>query len=221
MKTRSSAVVVLALIATTLLLTHRPAEPIALVEVRMSSVEQAMKTAKVVLPEGTATCFPIAERFGCVAWLTCGHVVEALPEFVQLPNGDQVPVLLAEKHPKFDVGLLWTGAILPAGTGPIPLRESAVPIGTLALHAGYPAGLGLWMSQGLIGAPDDGHSWTSVPIYYGCSGGPVIVDGQVVGVGMGVFIDGFRRQVVSNITAVVMVVQFRDWLNEALARDPR
>lgn len=195
--------------------------PVAQPDRRPSQIELAQRVCAVELAGGSATCFPIAELFGCVAFLTCGHVIDALPEVVLLPNGDRLPVIFTEKHPKVDVGLIWTRANPGKPMPLIPVANQNPPLGSLAMFAGYPAGLPLWLSQGLVGSRDaEGDNWSSVPLYYGGSGGPAFVDGQVVGVGRGLFLDGFRRQAVSNMTVFVMVDQFRDWLNECLPRGP-
>jgi hypothetical protein len=189
------------------------------------SLLQARKTSRVVLPEdGHGSCFPIANAHGCVAWLTCAHVIDTVPASVLLPNGDSMPVLKSMRHPSRDVGVIWTAANPSLVIEPVPLAFHEPELGSDAWHAGYPIHLGLWLSHGLIGSPDkDGDVWTSVPLFYGCSGGPIIVDGFAVGVGMGLFAgtQGPISVPISNISCIVPVVQVRDWIEQTLSLDPR
>lgn len=187
-----------------------------------TSLEQALKTSRVVLPRnGCASCFPVAEKFGCVALLTARHVVEGDPFAVDLANGDRMPIVAVVRHPTRDVALIWVRANPGRSVAPLTISDTDAPIGSLAMLAGFPAGIGLWLSQGLIGSPDfEGEVWSSVPIYYGCSGGPVIVDGKVVGVGRGVLLDRGSGQAISTISLIVPICAFRGWLTESLSRDP-
>lgn len=189
---------------------------------RLDSVEQANKTAKVVASDnrGSATCFPIAVVGDLVAWLTCAHVVLQQPDFVILPNGDVMPIVKMAHHSTRDVGVIWTRTNPHVPVVPVPLATSIPTPGTRALHSGYPGGHVLWFSEGLLGsANEDGDIWASVPFYYGCSGGPVLVDGEAVGIAMAVFLHdgGFATVPITTITSVVPIVSVRDWIDEVLA----
>jgi S1-C subfamily serine protease len=207
-----------ALLSLVLLIVVRPLdEPV----VRMpTSIEQARKTTFVLLAEdGQASCSPIMNSGGVVAWLTCRHVVEAQPQSLKLADGTVVAITGTAVHPTRDVGVIWT-AWVPVV--PIPLGVDAAP-GTEAVHAGFPAALGLWLSQGLVGSPDaDGDVWSSVPAFYGCSGGPVIADGRIVGVVMGIYSgsNGMFSIPVGTMSCVVPADSFRDWLRDSLSRGP-
>lgn len=180
-----------------------------------SSVEQALKTSFVRCPEeGQASCFPIGSRFGMTAWLTAAHVVDAAPEAIRF-DGRELRILKTERHPSRDVGLLWTDLV---DVEALPLADEDAPAGAEAVHAGFPAGRGLWVSQGLLGSVDsDGDTLTSVPMFYGCSGGPVIVDGELVGICTSIYVAGFYA--VPTISFIAPVSSFRDWLAESLAHD--
>jgi hypothetical protein len=187
------------------------------------TIEQAMKTSIADCEQGHGSCFPVAEFNGVVAWVTCRHITDEGPTTVDLPNGDSMPVVFCEHHPDLDIGIIWTRANPARPISPIPLGHDPLP-GTEAILAGYPADTSLWLSKGLMGVhgreSDPGVVWCSVPIYYGCSGGPVIVDGQLVGVGMGIYVDQRRKFPISTISAIVAVDSFRDWLQERIARGP-
>lgn len=189
---------------------------------KATSIEQVMKTTLVVLAEdGQASCSPIGGGFGCTAWLTCAHVVDALPQSILLADGTTVPVIASLKHPTRDVGLIWTTA---QNVWQIPLADQDAKSGSQAVHAGFPVHLGLWIAAGFIGSPDaDGDVWTSVPAFYGCSGGPVIVDGRVAGVVRGIYTgsSGPFTIPIGTMSCIVPVDSFRDWLAESLSRDPR
>lgn len=186
----------------------------------LTPIQQALKAAELDKDSGSGTCFPVVVRDGMVGWLTNHHVV-ASPfwlmasetKAVVTPNGDRLPVHLTVIHPSLDVALVWT-AMNPANPiEPLPLAaQDAVP-GDFAILAGYPADAGLWISAGFVAGLDkEGDRWSSVPIYYGCSGGPVLVNGLVVGVARAVHIDEHRGQVISTISAFVPLGSFRDWL---------
>ncbi len=189
----------------------------------VTSIEQGMKTAKVVIgdDEAEASCFPVQERGGLTAFLTCRHVVEGTPpSAIVLPNGNRFPIIFFEAHPARDVAVIWVRSDPARPVVCLPLAARDTRLGDYVTLAGYPVDRGLWLSQGLVGSRDsDGDIWCSVPIYYGCSGGPVLLNGEVVGIGAGVYVDKYRRQIVSTISMIVPVASFRGWLSEILARD--
>jgi hypothetical protein len=185
-----------------------------------TSVEQALKTAKVSGEAGTGSCSPIFSYGGVVGWLTCAHVVDIEPDTVVLPNGDRRPILMMARHPDIDVGIVWTRANPALPVDPIPMGPQPAP-GTRILLAGYPAELTtVWMSEGLQGvrANGEGWVWCSAPIWYGCSGGPVLVDGKLVGVAEGIY-RAYKRdnEAVPTCSAIAPIESFRDWLQEQAA----
>jgi len=190
-----------------------------------TSIEQALKTSEVIDTDGDGigSCFPVAEQFGCVAMLTCAHVAGCVPPpaSVKMPNGDQAPVVAVVLNEQTDVALIWVRANPHLRVSLLPLATANPPRGAEAVLGGYPLDCGLWLSQGLIGSPlPPGMCWTSVPIYYGCSGGPMVVNGRVVGIARGILVDYNRQQRVSTLSHIVLVDSFRDWLKESLSFDP-
>lgn len=188
----------------------------------LTPIQQALKAAELDKDSGSGSCFPVVVRDGMVGWLTNHHVVASpfwlmAPEtkVVVTPNGDRLPVHVTVIHPSRDVALVWT-AMNPANPiEPLPLAASDAEPGDFAILAGYPAEAGLWISAGFVAGLDkDGDRWSSVPIYYGCSGGPVLVNGRVVGVARAVHVDEHRGQVISTISAFVPLGSFRDWLEQ-------
>jgi hypothetical protein len=194
--------------------TSQPAPPAPLPP---SPMEQALKTAKLDKEKSSGTCFPVAVRDGMVAWLSNRHVVEDRfwrPEAkaVELANGDRLPVRLVVLHPSLDLALVWTAMNPQQPIVPIPLAPADAVTGDFALLAGYPGDAGLWISAGFVAsASGDGQRWSSVPIFYGCSGGPVLVNGYVVGVARAIHVDA-EHGPVPTISAFVPVGSFRDWL---------
>ena len=203
---------------------HRPFPPPQIILPPPTDVELALRTAAIIcMGDDVASCFPVAAvgREGCVAFLTAKHCVEPEPEGVRLLSGDQMPVVACDSHPTLDVGLIWARANPHLPLAPLKLADQNPLIGTEALLAGYPQECGLWLSRGLIGSPDSrGWHWASIPIYFGCSGGPVLVDGRVVGIGKGIEIDQYRRQCVSTLSCIILVDSFRDWVREKIAQGP-
>lgn len=185
-----------------------------------SSIEQAEKAAQAQNADGGGTCFPIAVIDGRVAWLTCAHVVLQEPTHINLRNGDRMPIIGSAMHPTRDAGIVWTMANPAAPVVPVPLADRLPRIGSVAVHAGYPGNSPLWLSTGLVGTMDeDGDLWSSVPIYFGCSGGPVIVDGEAVGIAMAVAQHAFGpglRVPLTSFSCFVPVASVRDWIDETL-----
>ena len=191
-----------------------------------TSIELALTVAEAVDTDGDGigSCFAIQERFGFVAFLTCAHVAECDIEVVAMSNGDRAPVVARVVNDQIDVGLIWTRPNPHLKSTLLPLAEKNPPRGAEIILSGYPCACGLWASQGLLGSPDAkagaGISWSSAPIYYGCSGGPVLFKGRVIGVARGIQVDHYRRQIVSTLSQVVMIDSFRDWIQKTLTVDP-
>jgi len=191
-----------------------------------TSVELAVNVAEAIDmdDDGVGSCFPIAERFGLVAFLTCAHVAECDIEVVAMSNGDRAPVVARIVNDEIDVGLIWTRPNPHLKPTLLPLAEKNPPRGSEIILSGYPLECGLWASQGLLGSLDPkagaGISWSSAPIYYGCSGGPVLAAGRVIGVARGIQVDHYRMQIVSTLSQVVMIDSFRDWIQKTLSVDP-
>jgi hypothetical protein len=200
------------LTATRCWMTHQTTAP--------TSVDQALKTAKVIGDAGSGSCAPVFCHGGVVGWLTCAHVVDLEPDVVELPNGDRMPILSLARHPDVDVGIVWTRANPALPIEEIPLGPMPKP-GTRILLAGYPAELtSVWLAEGLQGVRSGGEGWVwcSVPIWYGCSGGPVLVDGKLVGVAEGIY-RNYKKDGASipTISAIAPIESFRDWLQEQTA----
>jgi hypothetical protein len=191
-----------------------------------TSIELALTVAEAVDTDaaGVGSCFAIQERFGLVAFLTCAHVAECDIEVVAMANGDRAPVVARIVNDEIDVGLIWTRPNPHLKPTLLPLAEKNPPRGSEITLSGYPLECGLWASQGLLGSPDPkagaGISWSSAPIYYGCSGGPVLAAGRVIGVARGIQVDHYRMQIVSTLSQVVMIDSFRDWIQKTLSVDP-
>lgn len=190
-----------------------------------TSIEEAFKTA-IVLDgdgDGLGSCFPIAKKFGCVALISCKHViVDPTPVAVLLPNGDVAPIISMVANLDVDIAVIWIRANPHLSIAPLQLSDTPPSPGTQAILAGYPISQDLWISQGLVprrSIRGDGW-WTSIPIYYGCSGGPVIADGRVIGVASGIMVDRNREQSVSSISYVITIDSFREWLRVVLTHDP-
>jgi hypothetical protein len=117
---------------------------------------------------------------------------------------------------------LWTYSNPAAPIEPVPLSDTLPVLGQEAWHAGYPPRLGLWLSWGLIGSEDeDGAFWSSVPLFHGSSGGPIIVDGLASGIAMGILTSGDRPRIpLTSISCIVPIASVRDWIDASLAADP-
>src|SRR5262245_9694010 len=143
---------------------HQDPPPVVAVEAPPTSIQQALKTARVMDGErGLGSCAPVAVVGGRIAWVTCKHVIDdEVPSVALLRNGATLPVLGTAEHPSADAALLWTTSNPALPIVPLSLAEQAV-IGTDILTAGYPRRIAcLMMSRGLIGGVDeDGCQWTT------------------------------------------------------------
>jgi S1-C subfamily serine protease len=194
--------------------------PPVVVVVPTTSIQQALKAARVMDGEqGLGSCSPIAVVGGRIVWLTCHHVVDdVVPSVVKLRNGDTLPVLGVATHPSADAAVLWTTSNPALPIEPIEVGDMA-RIGTDILTAGYPRRIHcLYLSRGVIGGKDeDDQLWTSAPIYFGCSGGPVLADGKLVGLNHGLYRDLRTGDLIVTMSTIVPIESFRDWLKEQTA----
>lgn len=204
-----------------LMLAPEPAPPRVVVVPPPTSIEQALKAARVMDGErGLGSCSPVAVIGTRIAWLTCQHVVaDEVPSVVKLRNGDTLPILGVMSHPDADVALLWTTSNPALPIIPLEIGDRAVA-GVDILSAGFPRRIScLWMSRGVIGDKDeDGNLWTSAPLYFGCSGGPILADGKIVGLCKGLYRDHRTGDLIETMSIIVPVESFRDWLRENIGR---
>lgn len=189
-----------------------------------TNVEQCLKAAEVIDldGDGIGTCWPVAVKDGCVAFVSCQHVAECDVNRIKMPNGDIAPVVSSICNEDVDVAVIWARANPHLPVTVIPMAEKFPERGAKGMLSGYPLDCGLWMSEGFIASKDAaGVQWTSIPIYYGCSGGPVVVNGEAVGLARGIEVDPYRRQIVSTLSQIVRVDSFRDWVREIVLLGPK
>lgn len=179
-------------------------------------VEQhpAQATVKIVLADGgTGSGIPVRitpEGFTIV--LTAKHVVEnVLPEVVSVIAGEtSTPVSRIERHPVLDLAALWVQVQLPA----IGIDYDPIAFGERLQGAGFLFGDSLTLAEGLVSIP--GH--VSIDILPGCSGGPVIRNGRLVGVLVQCIVAGspFGRIPIGAQAIFVEISAAREWLSDIL-----
>lgn len=158
----------------------------------------------------TGTAFPIhVTDQGFTILLTAKHVTESSMGWgtaTVTVDGEPVPVTRVEQHLTEDVALIWIQRELPV----LPLSDHEPRFGERAQVSGLAFGRFLLFSEGLISSPTE----VSADIMPGCSGGPVFVDGRVVGVAVANL--QFGGIPVGAMALFVKISTVRDWIDASL-----
>lgn len=177
-----------------------PSDPPGPAPEPMTATELSTYASRAVVritgPRGTGSGFFVRED-GLLA--TNLHVIaQGVPLQVVTADGVAVPIVeIVAKDPTCDLALL---RIRPNAGGAWPFltvaTDQAPVIGTHVYALGFPLGMDLTLSEGLISAlKRDGaalkHIQITAPISLGSSGGPILLsDGRVIGVAVGFYSSG-------------------------------
>lgn len=174
----------------------------------------AQATVKVILGEGgMGSGIPVdvtPEGFTIV--LTAKHVVEGAAQATMSVQAGEVtlPVTRVEQHATLDIAAIWVQMQLPV------VRVDGAPIafGERLQGAGFLFGDQLQLAEGLVSIP--GHF--SIDILPGCSGGPVLREGRVVGILVQCIVANspFGGMPVGAQAIFVQISEARDWLSGIL-----
>lgn len=181
-------------------------------------IEQARQVCKVTCLDGAmASAVPIARVRDVTVFLTCAHVAKHGPTEVRDLTGNIWPVLGYEVAPEgLDAAIFWARANLR----PLDLIYEMPTFGTPVFAAGWPAGLGLFITPGYVASGDDTEieKKTSASVFYGNSGGAMLDGrGRLLGIVSRVYGDG-NGMVVCHLSYLVPCRAIADWMVGALTR---
>ena len=180
----------LALVTMAAMATTFKAEKVPLITLGTHAPKSALLVWRVATKgNGTSTAVPVALKPGTtdtVVFLTARHVSKHLGVGAVVESMDarrKLPIVGHAEHGTLDIGVLYVK--LTAGdAAPVELLPLGVDVelepGLSMFVAGYPAPVTQWfVARGYQGMP----GLVSAPIYYGMSGGAVMLnDGRLVGI---------------------------------------
>lgn len=200
------------------------------VKVEILKNGQAISSGSAVLID----CYPKQDRFELL-FLTAKHVVPELSTditaVIQFYRDSDIKTTQIQVDQKFDNPGLNDVAILVAHSDifyyPAKLSTSTLKSGEHVLAAGFPLGVGLVTTEGLLNfAYHEGttHGWVcSAPAFLGNSGGGIFEEGsnRLIGITIQIMMitNGVYQHPIHHIHIFIPVNYFTSWLTEV--RDAR